>query len=136
MCATIAFGMGIDKHDVRYVIHHTLPKSVEGFYQESGRAGRDGDPADCILLYNYCDVARIKKLIFSDDGQGNWETKNVHLDNLNYMIQFCENRLDCRRTQLLIYFGWFLFIRYLDSRMNVNIVYIYYVISRRGGGYW
>lgn len=105
VCATIAFGMGIDKHDVRFVIHHTLPKSVEGFYQESGRAGRDGDPADCILMYNYSDVGRIKNIIMSGDGGGSAASRQTHLDNLNYMIQYCENRTDCRRTQLLSYFG-------------------------------
>lgn len=104
ICATIAFGMGIDKPDVRFVIHYSLPKSVEGYYQEAGRAGRDGLLAYCILLYTYQDVKRLRRIIEMDQS-ATYESKRVHIDNLFRMIQYCENVADCRRAQLLTYFG-------------------------------
>lgn len=99
--ATVAFGMGIDKPNVRFVVHYDLPKNIEGFYQETGRAGRDGLPSDALLLYGAQDSGTVRRLI--ENGE-NAEQKRVELHKLNAMIGLAES-LTCRRRVLLNYFG-------------------------------
>jgi ATP-dependent DNA helicase RecQ len=102
MVATIAFGMGIDKPDVRFVAHLDLPKSVEGYYQETGRAGRDGLPSTAWLTYGLQDVVQLRKMI--DTSDGDLAHRRMLAGHLDAMLALCET-VQCRRVRLLAYFG-------------------------------
>ncbi len=102
VCATIAFGMGIDKPNIRWVIHYNMPKNIEGYYQEIGRGGRDGEPAEALLFYSWGDYLNLKKFI--DEGDANQTFKEVQSAKLERMWQFA-TAMSCRTNLVLNYFG-------------------------------
>ncbi|KAF6261562.1 hypothetical protein COO60DRAFT_1699757 [Scenedesmus sp. NREL 46B-D3] len=105
--ATIAFGMGINKPDVRFVVHYSLPKSLEGYHQETGRGGRDGAAAECVLFYSYSDALKGRHMIATSAEENNTAREVVenNLDALNAMVNYAESTVECRRALLMHHFG-------------------------------
>jgi bloom syndrome protein len=105
--ATIAYGMGIDKADVRFVVHFVLPKSIEGYYQETGRAGRDGKRSTCIMMHSKTDGGRLKRLLKGKKGRGRPSKKQIdrRMGALDKVVNFCNDSTTCRRRALLDFFG-------------------------------
>jgi len=102
MVATIAFGLGVDKPDVRFIAHLDLPASMEAYYQETGRSGRDGQPADALMVYSFADVVSVRRMIESSEGDDAF--KFIRRTKLNALLGYCES-VECRRKILLNYFG-------------------------------
>lgn len=104
ICATVAFGMGIDKPDVRFVYHFTVPRTLEGYYQETGRAGRDGKYSHCVSYFSFRDIRSIQTMIQKDSNLDK-ENKEKHLNKLQQVMAYCDNETDCRRKLVLSYFN-------------------------------